>query len=170
MEMNEPFLDNNFINFNLNNFADFTPSFNTKLTCLYFNARSIRNKWDTILSSLENLKIRCNIIVITETWLYQNEIEFFQIPGYNSFFNSRDSRQGGGTAIFIQNDFNASLKLSAKDFNTQIIEIECPSKEKYNIYCIYRPEGNLENFLNLMEENLNIITPKKIYRSWRFQS
>ena len=133
---------------------DFTYTFSKQLSCFYFNARSFRNKWDVILSNIETFKSYPDIIVATETWLCDNETNFYKIPGYSSFFNCRNDRQGGGTAVYVKHNFQPTLKFSFSDYNIQVIEIKLNPTESCNIICIYRPEGNVDQFIVKLENLL----------------
>ncbi len=73
------------------------------MTLLHFNARSIKNKFDTI--SAELLVLCPTVICITETWLHDDsELPAYQLDGYVALADSRKQREGGGVVIYVRND------------------------------------------------------------------
>jgi len=54
-----------------------------KLKILYVNARSLRNKLDSILI-LKKVG-EPDLICITESWLKDEDLNFYNIPGYNLY-------------------------------------------------------------------------------------
>lgn len=69
--------------------------------------RSLRNKLHHIETLLTENK---NIIDLTETWNYTNEIELLilNIPLFNAIYKFRDDRRGGGIAVKKHPHFNES--------------------------------------------------------------
>ena len=83
----------------------------TKLSCVYFNARSVVNK----LIELDLLlkEDRPDVVGITETWLHNgiddSELNF---EGYTLFRTDRNNlfkQKGGGVALFIKDNLNPIL-------------------------------------------------------------
>ena len=66
------------------------------LNIFYTNARSVRNKWNEFISYFysEDIDIAC----ITETWIsetyFGDNLDSFNIIGYNKFICQRDSCGG----------------------------------------------------------------------------
>jgi exonuclease III len=83
-----------------------------RISCVYFNARSIVNKADDLelLITLENP----DIVGISETWLTQNiSINEYNFQGYTLFRADRNDQfktRGGGAALYIKNDLNPILR------------------------------------------------------------
>ena len=88
--------ETNLFSVRTNNFecnAEFVPSSPPSLStfsCLHLNARSIKNKeqFNNLLLFLEGLEYKFGIIVITESWLSNNDpLDYYSIPSYdNEFF------------------------------------------------------------------------------------
>jgi len=87
-------------------------SLRDRISCVYFNARSIVNKADDLelLITLENP----DIVGISETWLTQNiSINEYNFQGYTLFRADRNDQfktRGGGAALYIKNDLNPILR------------------------------------------------------------
>ena len=71
------------------------------------NARSVRNKFSELRPF-----IQCNrpdVVVITESWLRDDEKSVYNINGYASFFDCRQSStRGGGVAVYVSERCGAS--------------------------------------------------------------
>jgi hypothetical protein len=59
-----------------------------------------------IESFLRDLKCKIHVIVISETWVKENEKSLFNISNYKSIYSCRKNRNGGGIGIFIHDDIN----------------------------------------------------------------
>lgn len=66
---------------------------------LHLNIRSINTYFDEFLVLLEGLKIKFDMIVLTETWSVSNKNEFL-INGYNIKYSESALNSGDGI-IFI---------------------------------------------------------------------
>src|SRR3989442_9919139 len=80
----------------------------SKLRCVYFNARSIVNKHKEL--EMYVLEEKFDIVGITETWLYSEISDSeMSIDGYTLLRNDRndaEKRRGGGVALYVHNDLN----------------------------------------------------------------
>lgn len=99
----------------LNSLSNFYKVNSIKLNILYFNAISIRNKWDEIISFLNSFKCQIHCIIITETRLYREENKFFNIQNYISYHSNRvydrwsGEGRGGGVAIYVHSSLTSTL-------------------------------------------------------------
>ena len=90
-----------------------------KLSCTYFNARSIVNKIDELELYIKEEEL--DIIGITETWLTEEIVTSEICPeGYTLYRKDRkDSVKttGGGVALFVKHDINITER---EDINEQL--------------------------------------------------
>lgn len=125
------------------------------LNILYFNGRSIKNKISDIELFLSYLNCIVHIVVITETWLDENNEMFFNLKNYNSFHNNR-RKHAGGVAIFCHSSIISEVVLSETFLdNSHCLIIKLVH---YNIHVatIYRaPDGNINDFTSFFSEKLN---------------
>ena len=151
------------------------------LSMLSLNIQSITAKFDEfndLLQSLENFKF--DVICLQEIWKMHNP-DLFHLNGYHKLlFKSRTANvQGGGVGIFVNNQLKVknlpeySIFID-KIIETIFIEIELPSKKKFIIASVYRPNSayidisssqQLEQFLESMNSILCKISAagKKVY-------
>lgn len=128
---------------------------NETLNILYINIRSLRNKLDDINDIIKQSQKVIHLIILTETWIYSNEKQFFNINKYNAVHDCRN-RRGGGTSIFIREEFefieNDATIYDLHDCN--IVSIILP-KHKLKIFGIYRPPQSIfENFIDQLDKML----------------
>lgn len=91
---------------------------NKTLNIVYVNIHSLRNKQ----TELEEMAIQhgADILIITETWLYDNETQYIKINNFNSIFNRRNASRGGGTAIFIHEKLKFTI-ITQEKFPTTLL-------------------------------------------------
>lgn len=89
----------------LKNRVMFNSTRNPICNILYINARSMRNKFDFIKCIIDQVEIP-HIIVISEIWLKEGEMKYYNIPGYNSFFALKTTSIGGGVAIYVLTEYD----------------------------------------------------------------
>lgn len=88
------------------------------------NIRSIRKKLNELEIVSENLKRKPHIIItITESWLREEELKFFNIKTYQSIGNCRSTHRGGGIIIFLRNDINFKILKNEKFEKSHLILI-----------------------------------------------
>lgn len=73
------------------------------VSILYLKIWSAINKWQQLEVLLATIPVTPDIITIVETWLYEDETQFYNILGYEAFHCTRprlaNKGRGGGTAI-----------------------------------------------------------------------
>jgi hypothetical protein len=136
---------------------------NNGINFLYFNGRSIRNKLTEIELLLNSFNRLIHVVIVTETWLKCNEIDFFNLNDYNSFHNVRD-KQGGGVSVFCHKKITSNLILS-ENFMTNshclIINLHLNNKI-FSVGAIYRPPDHhirefIDKFLTYLTSFKNIL-------------
>lgn len=93
----------------------------------YWNANSIRNKLYTIENEVNiDSNKTIHFVAISETRIYPNQTEFYNLPNYNSYFNCRNDGYGG-VALFVHESIESSLVESSEEhkINYVIVNIPC---------------------------------------------
>ena len=67
---------------------------------IYLNIRSLRNKLHDLEHLIQSLSFVPHFIILTETWIFEDEINYFNIENYKQFHCTRSTR-GGGVNQFI---------------------------------------------------------------------
>lgn len=132
------------------------------LKICHLNVRSLTAHFQEVKSFVENY----DIMAVSETWLNDGVDEnSIRIPGFKFFRVDRprcDGR-GGGIGFYVSTKINCSklnLNLNINNSIEQIWLNFTIKKTKVIIGCIYRPHGNLTNFLNEIDESLSQIIPQ----------
>lgn len=113
----------------------------TSLMMFHLNVRSIRNKLDELLVFLESLTVKFHVIVLTESWLTDDDT-WLVVPGYTGYHSVRNNRKGGGVSVFTSVELESEL-LPKYSFISDLFEM-CSvqvtiEKQSYNVLGIYRP-------------------------------
>lgn len=144
--------------------AGIEPQEVTNFTVLYFNARSLKNKVEEIEILMALVRSDISMIVVTETWISEEEQKFYNFPGFNSIYASRQQR-GGGCAIFIRDSikFNPIKTLEKNGISYLLVHIE-----RHNKYfaAIYNPKGTrdmVQKVIELLNEELYELRSKEVF-------
>jgi hypothetical protein len=129
------------------------------LNIIYVNACSIRNKLDELATMIytTSSKLRNDVhaIVVAENWLYDSEVQLFNISGYNAFHCNRIGRRGGGVSIYVHETINASESKNfvLNDNNYLLIEL---AEYRVNLLGIYRSHSsNFSSVTDCFETELS---------------
>ena len=119
------------------------------ISCMLLNAQSIRSKFDEFRCRIALQ--RPDIICATETWVSEefcgDRLQDFEVPGYNLFSYSRESRRGGGVFLYVNALFRSgSVNDSSKSKEVESIWVDIcfdsGKRKELRIGAFYRP-GNL---------------------------
>lgn len=132
-------------------------SINTHLNILYMNIRSLRqklNELELLIGSYPNIT---HIIILTETWLYDNEIKYYNIPHYNHIANTRPVKRGGGCSIYIHESIKYNTILSKEWSDNNIIGVNILYNSfNFNLFGIYKaPHTDINNFIDIFSTILD---------------
>ena len=74
-----------------------------------YNVRNFNRNIDMLLSILESMENKPDILFLTETWLHSDILQNVHINGYQSTHCERSERQSGGVSILFSNSVEAKL-------------------------------------------------------------
>ena len=121
VDIDSNFFSDNFVGLNYGQAADSiydTNKFNNlisqdycdqDLSIMHINIRSLPRNGNNLVAYLDLLKIKFNIVCISETWLNDNRIIDDLFPEYNAYHSMRgtDKSPGGGVSIFVHKRFKS---------------------------------------------------------------
>lgn len=139
---------NNILDFNVFNISKGKNGFRT----FYQNIRSLKNKIDEVELLINNYD--CDLIILTETWINDNEKQYYNMNHYSSIYSCR-KRQGGGLGLFLHNSFDYKIIdiYESENHSCIIIKIE---KLELVVVATYRPPSfNINNFLQFLDEKID---------------
>lgn len=93
----------------------------------YWNINSMRNKIFEIeneVSLVSNKTV--HFVALTETRIFENEIDLFNLPNFKAYFSCRDDGHGGA-ALFVHESLDSSLVESACLFKINYVIVKIPA-------------------------------------------
>ena len=150
-------------------------TFNKKISTLQISGRCLSFIHTNIRSAAKNLKkfelylnglnFQFPIIALSESWLREDNIERFGIPGYLSEHSIRPYRRGGGVSLLINEDIEYTIRddLCYQNNTLEALFIEIDKKQfnkNQNIIVgvVYRPPNtDIKIFNDTMEQCLQKI-------------
>ena len=70
---------------------------------IHYNCRSLAKNFTMIRDHITTLDSMFDVIALTETWLNDNDSDYFNLDGYELVSCSRSSKKGGGVGLYIRN-------------------------------------------------------------------
>ena len=140
------------------------------LTICHFNIRSLNANFKTLDIYLSQLKVKFDIIAISETWFTPNTVtDVFNIAGYKLEYISRNKGKGGGVAMYINSNLEYK-KIESKSicvddsFECLTTELTVNGSKNIIIACIYRkPGSSIDDFTVKLEELFCTFKNKVLY-------
>ena len=142
------------------------PETNEHFSVIHINARSMKNKFDDIQNLLAVSGVNWSLICISETWLKQNQIEYFDMEGYNAFASCRENSEGGGTMSYVNKQYEVKERKDLQSISNEstLVELQLPFSSGKNVIIgsIYRPPSHPHRiFLEYMEKLLDTLENEK---------
>ena len=97
------------------------------------------------------------MVIITETWLRNEQKQFFNFPCYTSYFVWRKEKRSGGVGILVKSSLVSEMNYECSSgFDLLCIQLSL-GQEKVNIFGIYIPsqvylDDLLEHLANYSEK------------------
>ena len=128
----------------------------SEFTIYHTNIRSCVQNFKYLLSYLNSLSFRYDIIILTETWLTDDFNDLFNIPGYNEVSLHRN-RNGGGIRVYYYQTITADVcEQFTGIFSTHeslFLKISLKHKLSLIVGCFYRPPSkSVFNFIEYLNE------------------
>ena len=136
------------------------------VSILTVNIRSLIGKFAELSTYLNSVKNKVMFVVITETWLKENNDFALDLPGYKSFSIYRDDQLGGGIKLYYLDHITVSLVdnldfISASCENLTV-KAKIPSYGCLFISCMYRPPNrSIPLFFDHLQELLDLLCDKR---------
>lgn len=128
------------------------------LFLLSLNIRSYNRHKDELIAMLSAMDHQPDILILTETWLCRDDLNFADIEGYEAYHTLREDGRGGGVSIYCSSKYRASF---VRELSVCNVEVEsCCAQIRinsiiFNVIGIYRPHsGTPRDFANVLEEIL----------------
>lgn len=130
---------------------------NGNLNILYLNVQSLRNKIDNLKLLVERNNRSKNvphIIALSEIWIYKNENEYYNLPGYNAYFANRETDRSGGCLIFVLESLDSMMVRCTEYEKSSLLTVKL-TKLNINIACVYKNcSSDVRQFINVFEDEV----------------
>ena len=143
---------------------------NDSLSIMHFNARSLPKNFENIENLLHYNEIKLSVIGISETWLTDNcNKEYYSMLGYNGYYTNRNTKKGGGTALYVRSDMSHTSCLKGtysidNCFEVTTVRISLKQNKEAYVSCIYKPPNtNIDEFITKYTEFLNKFKGHTLY-------
>ena len=133
------------------------------LKIINYNIRSFFRNIDCFLSFFATLEYSPDIIVLTETWLHEDNKEFAKLEGYEAIHTIRENGRSGGVSMYYLYKYNVQqivpMSLSNESIESCGIKLSL-ELENFYILAVYRPHGStVENLISLFDMMFGSVGP-----------
>ena len=128
----------------------------SNLKIINYNIRSFFKHIDDFICILDSCTYDPDVIVLTETWLTNENSDFAKIEGYKVIHTVRKNAHSGGVSIFYKNFLNVDKldELTINDASIETCTVKLRIKDTiYYFIGIYRPNtGTVFDFLQSLDQ------------------
>ena len=128
---------------------------------LHMNIRSHSPHHDELVSTLASLRINFDVIGVSETWnFFENLLKAkVDIPGY-SYVSQQSHSQNGGVALYVKSGRppipRPDLERDSPDFESVGVEVENKNGKNYLFCCAYcHPNSVIDTFSEYLQDILS---------------
>lgn len=136
------------------------------LKLMHQNIRSFRKNFDFLLLKLQSLETLPDVILLTEVWIDDDELNLFQIPEFATFAKCNSLYRAGGVVIYISDKIVCrELYITANIKTADVIHIELIINEfiTIDIIGVYRlQEFSSYMFINDFDSYLSKVKYKNL--------
>lgn len=137
---------------------------NKTVNILYANVRSMRQNFDKIKLFIMSSPIDYKIVVLTETWISENELPIYQIADYIAIIQQRSHKRSGGVIVYVSKYFtcNTIKKVANINHESILFEVEAGGQRRpLRVLATYRncrsPLDQYTQFLCNLKEHFDIL-------------
>lgn len=109
-----------------------------RFNLVYQNIRSMRRNADKLFAYIGTLKEKPLLIGLSEIWIYDDEVDNYNLDGYSLFVSGNNASRSGGVAIYIRNSLYCNnFIINFSTFDALGITFSLNSKD-ICVVCVYR--------------------------------
>lgn len=133
---------------------------NCLLSFIHLNIRSLRKNFTTLISHINKIINKIDLIILTETNITDEESNLYSLHGFNSIFLNREGR-GGGIAVYVKETINfEKTNITTNSYETLRIDININNKTT-TVIPVYRPPSqNINTFTNELDQAISNINKR----------
>jgi hypothetical protein len=113
------------------------------INALMVNIRSIKKHWDTLMAMINDILDDLQLLILLETNITEDELQLFEMNDFNVVAKCRETRSGGGIAVYYRKNLDINILQSTSFLSTESLIIEFPiNHQKFIVAVFYRPPSN----------------------------
>ena len=149
------------------NYGSINPS-NIELSVFHINIRSLNANQSKLIQLLSTIKLKFDLIILSEIWTYN--LDFFKniIDGYMLYYDIPSYSTVGGIGVFVKKCLNCKLSpnlniIPVNNYKIENLWLEINKNDsKFVIGCIYRHPGqNINEFSEFLDKTLAKLGTKR---------
>ena len=128
------------------------------LKIMSVNIRSLAKNGIELKVLLETISNKPDLLVVTETWLIESDLNEVYVEGFSAFHSTRPTGRGGGVSLFYRESLECIKcdAISCVDESIEICSVRVKLSKCFHILAIYRPHsGSIAAFTDSLEIILN---------------
>lgn len=140
-------------------------SFTSHLKIIQQNIRSMRKNFETFALNLQTLDKMPDIIILTEIWIQDNEVNQYSLPHYSLFSKSNILNRSGGVAVFVSDRLQCHVmpNLNLETADCLYLQITLSHIFILDLIAVYRlQEFSIERFVTEFDTTLANIKSKNV--------
>ena len=126
-------------------------------TFLGINTRSLRYHHDDLLVKLQDYKETPEFLLLTETWLTENNsLKENLIDGYHPLESKprNNGQKRGGVAVYLKRNLQFERINYTSDLECPIIRVMGSNRIVKNFCVVYRPQNSINTFIEDLDKFL----------------
>jgi len=147
----------NKISYDLSDLPKIRKKYENKIIIGQLNINSIRNKFTSIRSTIENT----DVFLVSETKIDESfPTSQFIIPGFSEPFRLDRNRFGGGLFLYVKENIPSKLLRYEKQYEAFLVELII-KKQNWLIICSYNPHlQNINVHLQKLQTSIDLVQNK----------
>ena len=127
----EEMINSNCNYYDENSFTEMISDMDTdhiNFSLLHLNVRSLPKNFDAFNEYLQCIEYNFSVIGLSETWFTDISHDSYSLTGFKCISKHRDSRKGGGVALYINNSIQCKQRHDLCMFNDDVECVFCRNK------------------------------------------
>jgi hypothetical protein len=113
------------------------------------NIRSLRKNFYSFVSELYTVDRLPDVIILTEIWIEESEVNLYSIANYSSFVKCNPNQRSGGVAVFLSDKITAFQVEDTHMITADCVHLNISLSDNnfFELLAIYRlHEYSIDNF------------------------
>jgi exonuclease III len=109
-----------------------------KVTVIHQNIRSLRSNFDSFMLHFSTFNCKPNIIVLTEIWIDDSEINLYRINGYKHFVKCNNNSRAKGVFVYVKENIHCcSMPVNVMSADCVLLSVKLGFTE-FELLSVYR--------------------------------